>query len=174
MILSDHEIEDLIRHQDMVQNYDSDLLNPASLDVRLGNSLLLESVERSSMIPLDISRYTPEHPYELVPGQFVLADTIEIFSLPEDIAAFFHLKSSRAREGYENLLAGFCDPGWTNSTLTLEIKNARQIQKLPLWPGMKIGQMIFHRMSTRPARSYATVGHYNNDLRPTFSKQFGC
>lgn len=172
MILCDSEIQSLINQRGMVLNWSNDLLNPASLDVRIGNSILLESIESMQMIPLDISRYSSEHPYELVPGQFILADTLEIFNLPEDIAAMFHLKSSRAREGYENLLAGYCDPGWHNSTLTLEIKNARQLQKLPIYPGLRIGQMIFYRMSQVPSQSYGAVGHYNGDLRPTASKQF--
>ena len=172
MILSDIEIHDLIANQAMVQHHDPELINPASLDLRLGNLIMLESVESHQMIPLDISRYTVQHPYELVPGQFVLAQTIETFNMPEDVAGLFFLKSSRAREGYENLHAGYADPGWHGSTLTLELKNARQLQPLPIWPGLKIGQMVFFRMSQRPALSYAQVGHYNNDKLVCASKQF--
>ena len=172
MILSDTEIEDLIATQGMVQGHDPDLINPASLDLRLGNLIMLESVQNHQMIPLEISRYTPEHPYQLVPGQFVLAQTIETFNMPEDVAGLFFLKSSRAREGYENLHAGYADPGWHDSTLTLELKNARQLQPLPIWPGLKIGQMVFFRMSQRPAVSYAVTGHYNHDRLATASRQF--
>jgi dCTP deaminase len=81
--------------------------------------------------------------------------------MPEHIAGLFFLKSSRAREGYENLHAGYADPGWHGSVLTLELKNSRQLLPLPLWPGLKIGQMIFFHMSQRPLASYAEVGHYN-------------
>jgi dCTP deaminase len=172
MILSDTEIHDLITTQGMVQDHDPELINPASLDLRLGNLIMLESVQNHQMIPLDISRYTAEHPYQLVPGQFVLAQTIETFNMPEDVAGLFFLKSSRAREGYENLHAGYADPGWHGSTLTLELKNARQLQSLPIWPGLKIGQMVFFRMSQRPAISYAVTGHYNNDRLATASRQF--
>lgn len=172
MILSDTEIQDLIATQGMVQDHDPELINPASLDLRLGNLIMLESVQNHQMIPLEISRYTPEHPYQLVPGQFVLAQTIETFNMPEDVAGLFFLKSSRAREGYENLHAGYADPGWHGSTLTLELKNARQLQSLPIWPGLKIGQMVFFRMSQRPAISYAITGNYNNDRLATASRQF--
>ena len=172
MILSDTEIHDLITTQGMVQNHDPELINPASLDLRLGNLIMLESVQNHQMIPLDISRYTAEHPYELVPGQFVLAHTVETFNMPEDVAGLFFLKSSRAREGYENLHAGYADPGWHGSALTLELKNARQLQSLPIWPGLKIGQMVFFRMSQRPALSYAITGNYNNDRLTTASRQF--
>jgi dCTP deaminase len=169
-ILADFEIHNLAM-DGMVQNYDKELLNPASLDLRLGNAVMLESVQSMQMIPLDISQYTPDHPYELVPGQFVLAQTVEVFNMPEDIAGLFFLKSSRAREGYENLHAGYADPGWHGSSLTLELKNARQLQPLPIYPGLKIGQMVFFRMSKTPAISYAAVGHYNNDRLATASKQ---
>lgn len=171
MILCDTEIHDLIE-QGMVQHHQPELINPASLDLRLGELIMLESVESHQMIPLSIKDYTPDHPYELVPGQFILAQTIETFSMPEDIAGLFFLKSSRAREGYENLHAGYADPGWHGSALTLELKNARQLQPLPVYPGLKIGQMVFFRMSSKPALSYAAVGHYNNDKLVAASKQF--
>ena len=170
-ILADHEINALA-NKGMVQNYKIDLINPASLDLRLGNRVMLESVTSHQMIPLDISHYTIEHPYELVPGQFILAETMETFNMPEDIAGLFFLKSSRAREGYENLHAGYADPGWHGSALTLELKNARQLQPLPIYPGLKIGQMVFWRMSSKPALSYAVTGSYNNDKLVSASKQF--
>jgi dCTP deaminase len=132
MILCDTEIHDLIA-QGMVQHHQPELINPASLDLRLGDLIMLESVESHQMIPLSIKDYTPDHPYELVPGQFILAQTIETFVMPEDVAGLFFLKSSRAREGYENLHAGYADPGWHGSALTLELKNARQLQPLPVY-----------------------------------------
>jgi dCTP deaminase len=171
MILCDTEIFDLIQ-QGMVQHHQPELINPASLDLRLGDLIMLESVESHQMIPLSIKDYTADHPYELVPGQFILAQTMETFSMPEDVAGLFFLKSSRAREGYENLHAGYADPGWHGSALTLELKNARQLQPLPVYPGLKIGQMVFFRMSSKPALSYAAVGHYNNDKLVAASKQF--
>jgi dCTP deaminase len=173
MILSDFQIAQLIEHG-MVENHLPELINPASLDLRLGNSIMIESAASRDMIPVDISKSTKDQPYELVPGQFILADTMESFNMPEDIAGLFFLKSSRAREGYENLHAGYADPGWHGSTLTLELKNSRQLQRLPIWPGLKIGQMVFFRMSAIPATSYSIVGHYNGDLAPTGTKQLGC
>jgi dCTP deaminase len=169
VILSDTEIHDLIQ-QGMVQHSQPELVNPASLDLRLGDLIMLESVESHQMIPLSIKDYTADHPYELVPGQFILAQTMEVFNMPEDVAGLFFLKSSRAREGYENLHAGYADPGWHGSALTLELKNQRQLQPLSIYPGLKIGQMVFFRMSQRPALSYAAVGHYNNDKLVTASK----
>lgn len=169
-ILCDYEIKALCT-DGMVQNHDEALVNPASLDLRLGDTIMIESAENLDMRPLSIAGRTAENPYELKPGQFILAQTIEVFNMPENIAGLFFLKSSRAREGYENMHAGYADPGWHGSVLTLELKNSRQLLPLPLYPGMKIGQMVFFRMSQKPVLSYAVTGSYNKDLSTTGSKQ---
>ena len=169
-ILCDYEIKALCT-DGMVQNYGQALVNPASLDLRLGDTIMIESAESLDMRELSIARHTVENPYLLRPGQFILAQTIEVFNMPENIAGLFFLKSSRAREGYENLHAGYADPGWHGSVLTLELKNSRQLLPLPLYPGMKIGQMVFFRMSNPPVVSYAVTGSYNEDLSTTGSKQ---
>jgi dCTP deaminase len=147
----------------MVTPFDAMLVNPASLDVRLGYSLLIESAESPELIPYPLDRHSREDPYQLIPGQFVLAPTIETFNLPNDLSAQFVLKSSLARKGLQHMLAGYCDPGWHGSVLTMELKNVRQLWPVPLWPGMKIGQMVFTKMLSEPKLSYKETGRYNND-----------
>lgn len=169
MILSDHEIHARCE-AGMVAPFDPALVNPASLDVRLGDRILIESVQSPELVPLALVGCTEDEPFLLLPGQFVLAQTVETFSLPEDIAAQFALKSSRAREGLEHLMAGYCDPGWHGSVLTLELHNSRQLHCIPLWPGKRIGQMVFHRLSMPPRRSYAETGRYNRDAAVTGSR----
>jgi dCTP deaminase len=61
-------------------------------------------------------------------------------------------------------MAGYCDPGWSGSKLTLELQNARSLHPVALWPEMRIGQLVFHRMSAIPSRDYSVTGHYNNDV----------
>jgi len=164
MILSDQDIRELCL-QGLVEPFDEELINPASLDVRLGTRLLIEAAQSPELVP-----YTMEEPYLLVPGQFVLAETLEIFNLPDSICANFALKSSRAREGLSHALAGFADPGWHGSRLTLELHNIRQLHPVSIWPGMKIGQAIFHKLTQPPLKSYAVTGRYNNDLKVMGSK----
>ena len=61
-----------------------------------------------------------------------------------------------------------CDNGWHGSTLTLELKNFLRWHPLRLTPGMKIGQMVFHRTVPVPMkRSYKQRGRYNNDKTVT-------
>ncbi len=161
MILPDHEIRRLCTEEAMVVPFDPELLNPASLDVTLGNHLMVEVEHTPELQLVEIGHHTQDEPYWLAPGEFVLAETREIFNLPDHVAAQFVLKSSRAREGLEHLLAGYCDPGWHGSRLTLELHNSRRLHSIALWPGMKIGQMVFHSLAGRPERSYAVTGRYN-------------
>lgn len=147
----------------MVVPYNEELLNPASLDVTLGTTLLVEVEHTPELQLLDISFRCQSDPYYLAPGEFALAQTQEIFNIPDNICAQFILKSSRAREGIEHLLAGFADAGFNNSVLTLELQNARRFHSVAIWPGMKIGQLVFMTMLAPPDVSYAVKGNYNND-----------
>lgn len=169
MILPDHQIAYLCS-AGMVTPFDNTLVNPASLDVRLGSKLLVETPESPELVPCCIADCSPDHPYFMQPSEFVLAQTLEQFKIPSHIAAEFKLKSSRAREGLEHLLAGFADPGFYGSVMTLELVNARRFHSVPIWPGMKIGQMIFYKLSDVPMQSYAVTGHYNGDVAVTASR----
>ena len=171
-VLSDWEIKARCK-AGMIEDYSEELINPASLDVRLGGHLMIEVADTKDFINVDISHRTENNPYRLMPGEFCLAETKEIFHIPDTLSAQFVLKSSRAREGYENLLAGWIDPGFglsKGSRLTLELVNARRHWDLPLYPGMKIGQIVFFKMSSIPINSYSKVGRYNGDLRVSASK----
>lgn len=150
--------------------FDEELLNPASLDVVLGDHLMIEDPVNVDLRKIDISCFTPDEPYWLRPGEFVLAETKETFNIPNKVSGQFALKSSRARAGYSHMLAGWIDPGWHGSKLTLELQNARKMHALPLYPGLKIGQIIFYWMSSEPNKSYAETGHYNNDTSVSASK----
>lgn len=169
MILPDHEIAKLCR-AGMITPFDDYLINPASLDVRLGDHIMIELQGQQDLHPADIINHTKENPYLLYPDEFILAQTLEVFNIPDSVSGQFALKSSLARSGFEHLLAGWIDPGFNNSVLTLELKNARKHQPLPLWPGMRIGQIIFMQMASTPDVSYRDSGRYNNDLTVTRCK----
>ena len=169
MILCDSEIRALCE-EGLVTPYEPALVNPASLDVRLGENILIETTVTSRMQPRSLAGFTEDKPFLLHPREFILAETIETFFLPSFLAGQFALKSSRARAGIEHLMAGYCDPGWSGSKLTLELQNARALHPVKLWPGMRIGQLVFHVMSATPAEDYSVVGHYNFDQQVTASK----
>ena len=169
MILCDLEIRALCE-EGLVDPYEPALVNPASLDVRLGPNVMVEVEDDPELRRFSLHGYTEDQPFLLPPGEFILAETIETFFFPSFLAGQFALKSSRARQGIEHLMAGYCDPGWQGSKLTLELQNARQLHPVKLWPGMRIGQIVFHRMSQTPAEDYSIVGHYNFDQSVTAAK----
>ena len=170
-LLSYTELCELVE-QGVIGPVDPKAINAASIDVRLGDEIVTEQYCDHRYRPVDIHKREVfpstklkilSH-YDLAPGEFILAHTMETFNLPDNICAEFKLKSSGARTGLENALATWCDCGWHGSTLTLELKNLLRYNSLRLTPGMYIGQMIFYRVTDVPKeRSYATVGRYNND-----------
>jgi dCTP deaminase len=167
-VLCDHEIHNLAR-RNLVFPFQSELVNPASLDVRLGENLLVEMPQVPALLPYSIAGHSQEKPFMLQPHEFVLAETMEEFSFPDCVAGQLALKSSRAREGIEHLLAGYIDPGY-KGRLTLELQNARSMHAVPLWPGMRIAQIVFHRMSMLPGKSYSVTGRYQGDTAVQASK----
>ena len=170
-LLSYIELCELVE-QGVIGPVDPKAINAASIDVRLGNDIVIEQYNDHRYRPIDIHkrevfpscRMNLNSYYDMMPGEFILAHTMETFNLPDNICAEFKLKSSGARTGLENALATWCDCGWHGSALTLELKNLLRYNSLRLTPGMYIGQMIFYRVTDVPKeRSYSTVGRYNND-----------
>ncbi|MGQ9815605.1 MAG: dCTP deaminase, partial [Candidatus Roseilinea sp.] len=112
-----------------------------------------------------------DEPLYLKPGAFALAQTREVFNLPDYIACEFRLKSSGARAGLDQALAVWIDPGFNGSVLTLELRNNLQDHTLVLEYGMPIGQLIFWKGDPVPAeKSYRTIGQYNGDKEAQPSK----
>jgi dCTP deaminase len=176
-LLSYNALVDLV--QDGVINAPLGHINGASIDITMGKDILIEKMTPKSAIidlkskqSLEMRRYHIwGDGFRLYPGQFILATSQETFNLPRNIACEYKLKSSLARSGLQHMLAGWCDPGWTNSKLTLELKNVTQNQTLLLKPEMKIGQMIFFECEPVPDKhSYANTGQYNGQATVTENK----
>lgn len=150
-------------------------VNGSSIDVRLGSQILYEAKGNSSAVNLADKELPRMHSLNLdeqrnraatiYPGQFVLAHTVEIFNLPDYVSTEFKLRSSVARAGLNHSLAGWCDPGWHGSHLTLELKNILEHQPLIITAGMRIGQMVFYRHAcVDTSHSYANRGRYNGRI----------
>lgn len=182
MILPDYEIERLCRSAAMIVPYNPKLLNPASLDICIGVSMKLRLgipwlntlLCRLGISPkwvqknltgfrdIDLTPYSVESPYWLLPGDRILVSSDVTFNMPTNITGQFRLKSSRGREFYEHFEAGWIDPGFHDSVLTMELIN-HDTGPLPIYPGLKMGQMIFQEMVKTPAKPYNVTGRYNND-----------
>ena len=157
----DHQIRALCRTVGLVEPFVPELVNPASIDVTLGPTILREGSPykgEDRWVEEDITNGV----YSLKPGEFVLAHTQEWVRIPPNLECVFNLKSSRGREGYEHLMAAYIDPGF-HGRITLELQNVNRFHRLPLEHGMRIGQLRFSKLDEIPMRSYATTGRYMHD-----------
>jgi dCTP deaminase len=181
MILSDRTIrEELASGRLVIEPLDPDDIQPASVDMHLDRVFRVFKVSSRPYIdvrePMDDLTdevvIDGDEPFFIHPGEFVLASTVEVLTLPDDILAQVEGKSSLGRLGLLiHATAGFVDPGWTGK-LTLELSN---VAKLPiaLHFGMKIGQFSFVRMSTPVDRPYGSPGlrsKYQGQMGPTPSR----
>ena len=176
MLLTYTELKELV-DAGCIENVSEEAINGGSIDLTLASGFWIESNE--SITPIDLSRkQTPRMVFQdadtliLAPGEFCLAATQQIFHLPDDIAAHYMLKSSLARAGLGHLFAGYADPTWHGSALTLEFKNELMHHALKLTVGMKCGQIVFFKGTSKVPveKSYAARGQYNLDLKAQPSK----
>ena len=173
-LLSHEELRNIVE-QEIITPVDPKDINAASIDIHLGDTLLIERTPKEySRWIVDYSKRTPlfmdkvvmdDDGYVLEPGAFILAQSREVFNLPNWLSAEYKLKSSMARIGLNHALAGWCDAGWSGSVLTMEFQNVSQNHSIRIRPGDAIGQMIFFRHEPVASEaSYASRGRYNKDL----------
>ncbi len=167
MLLTYTELKELV-DAGHIENVPDENINGGSIDLTLAPGFWVESGD--SIRPVDLSqKESPRMIFHdgdkliLTPGEFCLAATEQIFHLPDDIAAHYMLKSSLARAGLGHLFAGYADPTWHGSALTLEFKNELTRHALKLNAGMKCGQIVFFKGTSKvpQERSYAARGQYN-------------
>jgi len=163
-----------------IDPWDPAMLQPSSVDVRLDRFFRVFENHRYPMIDpsLEQAELTREiapvgdEPFVLHPGEFVLGATYERVTLPDDIAARLEGKSSLGRLGLlTHSTAGFIDPGFSGH-VTLELSNVATLP-IALWPGMKIGQLCFFRLSSpslHPYGSSAYQSRYQGQRGPTASR----
>jgi dCTP deaminase len=180
-VLSDGTIRRLVEEGRIrMDPWDPSLVQPASVDLRLGDSFRVFHNHRASAIDL---RHPPENLTEEVivpadesfvihPGEFCLGRTLEWVELPDDIVARIEGKSSLGRLGLiVHATAGFCDPGW-KGTLTLELNNLTRIP-IKLWPGLPIAQLSFMALDQPALRPYGSPdlgSHYQGQVAATESR----
>ena len=183
-VLSDGTIRRLVQEGRIVlEPWDESLVQPASVDLRLGDSFRVFHNHRVTAIDLrDPPRNLTEEvvveggePFVIHPGEFVLGRTLERVELPDDIVARIEGKSSLGRLGLiVHATAGFCDPGW-HGTLTLELNNLTRVP-IKLYPGLPIAQLSFMMLDKPALRPYGSPGlgsHYQGQRAATESRYEG-
>jgi len=183
MLLSDRDIAAEIKAgRVQVEPFDPKMIQPSSVDVRLDRFFRVfenhkyEVIDPSVEQP-DLTRevaVSPDDFFILHPGEFVLASTYEVITLPDDIAGRLEGKSSLGRLGLlTHSTAGFIDPGFSGH-ITLELSNVANLP-VKLYPGMKIGQLCLIKLSSSAEHPYGSAvygSRYQGQRGPTPSKSW--
>ena len=165
-----------------IDPFDDGLVQPSSVDVRLDS--LFRVFNNTRYTHIDPAQQQDEltslvepdegEPFVLHPGEFVLGSTLEVCTLPDDLAGRLEGKSSLGRLGLlTHSTAGFIDPGFSGH-ITLELSNVANLP-ITLWPGMKIGQLCLLRLTSPAEHPYgsAKVGSkYQGQRGPTPSRSY--
>jgi dCTP deaminase len=183
VLLSDKDIRaEIDNGRVRVDPYEASMVQPSSIDVRLDRFFRVFENHRYPHIDpaveqADLTRLVePEgdDAFILHPGEFVLASTYEVITLPDDVASRLEGKSSLGRLGLlTHSTAGFIDPGFSGH-VTLELSNMATLP-IKLWPGMKIGQLCLFRLSSPSEFPYGSEQHgsrYQGQRGPTASRSY--
>ena len=183
MLLSDRDIKaEVDTGRLALDPYDAGLVQPSSIDVRLDRFFRVFNNSRYTHIDpaeqqdelTSLVEPAGEDAFVLHPGEFVLGSTLEIVTLPDDLAGRLEGKSSLGRLGLlTHSTAGFIDPGFTGH-ITLELSNVANLP-IMLWPGMKIGQLCLFRLSSPAEFPYGSAvygSRYQGQRGPTPSRSY--
>ena len=172
MILSDITIHQmLIDGKLVISPMHEQQIQPASVDIRLGDTFCVVEDSSEGIINLEREvRYKTikSDTYLLLPGQFVLATTMEYIALPDNLTAFVEGRSSLGRLGLFVQNAGWVDPGFKGE-ITLELFNANRCA-IELKAGRRVGQLVFAQMDKPALCPYG--GKYQGQRGATGSKVF--
>jgi dCTP deaminase len=181
VLLSDRDIKEQISAKRVaIEPFDPAMVQPSSVDVRLDRFFRVFENHKYSEIDPSVEQpeltreleVAPDEHFILHPGEFVLASTYEVITLPDDIAGRLEGKSSLGRLGLlTHSTAGFIDPGFSGH-ITLELSNVANLP-VKLFPGMKIGQLCLIKLSSPAEHPYGSAvygSRYQGQRGPTPSK----
>lgn len=172
MILSDRTICRMLEEKTLtIDPLEQRQIQPASVDIRLGDTFGVVEDSSSGIITLEHEiQYKTLHTdrYLLLPGQFVLATTMEYIALPGNLTAFVEGRSSLGRMGLFIQNAGWVDPGFEGE-ITLELFNANRCA-IELRAGRRVGQLVFAQMDGFAQNPY--TGKYQRQKGVTGSRAF--
>lgn len=172
MILADKTLTKMIEEKTLVvEPIEEGQIQPASIDIRLGNTFSIVEDTSTGIINLENEikyKTITTDSYILLPNQFVLATTMEYFDLPDDLTAFVEGRSSLGRMGLFIQNAGWVDPGFKGE-ITLELYNANRCA-IELKAGRRVGQLVFAKMDETALNPYN--GKYQGQRGATGSRVF--
>ena len=170
MILSDISIKQKLQSGELsISPLEESQIQPASVDIRLGNTFSILEDTATGIISMDHQiqyKIITTDSYLLLPGQFVLATTMEFIKLPDNLISFVEGRSSLGRMGLFIQNAGWVDPGFCGE-ITLELFNANRCA-IKLKAGRRIGQLVISKLDQPAAHPYC--GKYQGQTGATGSR----
>jgi dCTP deaminase len=181
VVLSDRTIRaEIETGRIVIEPFDPKLVQPSSVDVRVDRRFRVFHNARYPYIDVrqpmedltELVEVREDEPFILHPGEFVLGQTLERVTLPDDLVSRLEGKSSLGRLGLLiHSTAGFVDSGFSGN-LTLELSNVANLP-ITIYYGMPIGQISFMRMDGPVEHPYGTGdsdSKYQGQTEPTPSR----
>lgn len=182
MILSDGGIRDAMLRESNALTIDPPLgpkaLQPCSVDLSLGPVVRIVDPWISYIqagqvwnVRRELGLTDISEGFDLLPGEFILASTLETVGIPTDLVGQLNGRSTWARVGLmTHTVSGYIDAGFKGQ-ITLELKNVSN-STITLYPGQRLCNLVFMRMESPPERLYGSEGlgsHYQGQMGPTES-----
>ncbi len=174
MILTRHDIGKLIDSEklkftpplDQFQN------QPHAVDLRLGTIFYIPKIWKQTekgreILTVDVTKSAgdnyekiklkPGQYFDLAPGESIIASTLEQVSLnAPDIMGVLYPRSSINRRGLSVDLTGIIDVFYSGS-LMIPILNKTAHQIIRIYPGERICQIVFHKLTSPLEKSEAMI-----------------
>ncbi len=183
MILSDRTLrEEIASGRILIDPFVADNVQPSSIDLTVdryfrvfrNHTARVIDVKENQEDLTELVEIGIDDVFILHPGEFVLGATAERIGVPDDLVGRIEGKSSLGRLGLLiHSTAGFIDPGF-DGHITLELANVANLP-ITIYPGMKIGQVSFLRMTSpaeHPYGSKAAGSKYQGQRGPTPSRYY--
>lgn len=169
MILTDSQIKDRIEKKEIsITPFEETQVESGNYRIRLGAKILIP--KKGMRVNLKNFSNSKENLYDdfdlsgndyiLKPGEFILAQTLELISLKNNIAALLDGRSTFARLGVTiHQSSQYIAPGQDPHAITLELFNASPFE-IELSYGVEAGKLIFFEFSEDNDRGYKEYGVY--------------
>lgn len=142
-------------------NLDQFQVQAHAVDMRLGYTFLLpkswhltakgrealriDHFDKNRLDYFDVIELEQGQTFELLPGEYVLASTLESVKIPNDLMAVLYPRSSTNRKGLSVDLTGIVDSGYEGQ-LVIPVRNNTSSQVVKLYPGERFCQIVFERL----------------------------
>jgi len=167
MMLSDEDIKNVIKNGELkITPFSDKWIRSSGITLHLGEELLkprggyVVDVLKAEPPPYDQIIITPDKPYTLRPGEFMLGHTYQRVTVGASIGFLIEGRSTLARVGLTIVqTAMMVYPGHSDRAVTLELANHGP-NPILLYPKMKIARVGLFELKSPSVIRYDDTGKY--------------